>query len=73
MAEQKLAGPAFQESTVTAVDWAGVLEFVHLFRAFRLAIHPMKIVVGMLALVLIYLSGWVFDGVWGPQVLFGRN
>jgi len=51
------------------MQWTGVLEFVHLFKAFRMAINPAKIAVALLAVVLVYMSGRVFDFVWGPQVV----
>lgn len=47
-------------------------EVHHLFSGFRLAINPAKIVIGVLAIVLIYLSALAFDFVWGPQVYEGE-
>ncbi|MEI8197967.1 MAG: hypothetical protein WCI73_18900, partial [Phycisphaerae bacterium] len=47
-------------------------ELSHLFSGFRLAINPAKIIIGVLAIVLIYLSALAFDFVWGPQVYEGE-
>ena len=54
--------------TVHGIQWENVLEFVHLFRGFRLAINPAKIVVALLAIVLIYAAGFAFDLAWSHQV-----
>jgi hypothetical protein len=54
--------------TVTAVHWRNVLEFTQLFRSFRLAMNPAKILMALLALLLIYSAGRLFDLAWGPQV-----
>jgi hypothetical protein len=54
--------------TVAAVNWTAVLDFTQLFRGFRLSINPAKIVLALLAILLIYCAGRVFDYAWGPQV-----
>jgi hypothetical protein len=54
--------------TVHAVNWHNVLDFTQLFRGFRLAINPAKIVLALLAIFLIYAAGRLFDAAWGPQV-----
>ncbi|MCL2648867.1 MAG: hypothetical protein FWD61_18025 [Phycisphaerales bacterium] len=54
--------------TVVNIEWRRILEFTQLFRAFRLAINPAKISLVILAIVLIYGAGRVFDFAWGPQV-----
>jgi hypothetical protein len=58
--------------TVHGVNWENVLEFAHLFRGFRLAINPAKLAVALLAILLIYVAGWLFDFAWGPQVYAGE-
>jgi hypothetical protein len=57
---------------VQAVNWQNVLDFTHLFRGFRLAINPAKLVLALLAILLIYSAGRLFDAVWGPQVYPGE-
>jgi hypothetical protein len=54
--------------TVHAVNWHNVLDFTQLFRGFRLAINPAKLLLALLAIMLIYAAGRLFDAVWGPQV-----
>lgn len=62
------SSPSPREVKVTGIDYQGVFEFLHLFKGFRLAINPAKIVIGLLAILLIYCSGLAFDLAWGPQV-----
>jgi len=64
--------PSFRNVTVQGIDWGRALEFVHLFRAFRLAINPAKILIALMAIMLIYGAGRAFDAVWGPQVYVGE-
>jgi hypothetical protein len=53
-----------QTQTIRAVNWREVFPFTHLFRAFRIAVHPSKLLLALAALLLIYLGGRVLDGVW---------
>jgi len=63
-----LETPPHHHVTVAAVAWSNILEFLHLFKTFRLAINPAKLVVALLAILAIYGSGRLFDLAWGPQV-----
>ncbi len=58
--------------TVTGVQWPNLFEFMHVFRGFRLAINPAKIFVALMAIVLLYGAGRLFDALWGPQVYPGE-
>ncbi|HVX85210.1 MAG TPA: hypothetical protein VH253_10535 [Phycisphaerae bacterium] len=58
--------------TVVAVRWENLFEFIHLFRGFRLAINPAKIFLALMAILLLYGAGRLFDAVWGPQVYVGE-
>jgi hypothetical protein len=53
-----------QPLTIEAINWREAFPFTHLFRAFRVAIHPSKIVLGMVALLLLFGGGRVLDGFW---------
>ena len=55
-------------ATVNGVNWASVLDFTHVFRGFRLAINPAKLMAALLAIIAIYVAGRAFDAVWGSQV-----
>jgi hypothetical protein len=64
--------PALRHVRVATVDWESVLDFTQLFRGFRLAINPAKLLIALLAILLIYTAGRTFDAVWGPQVRIGE-
>ena len=38
-----------QPQTIRAIHWRDVFPFLNLFRAFRVAIHPSKLVLGLTA------------------------
>src|SRR5687768_9086428 len=53
-------------SVLRAINWREVFPFTHIFRAFRVAVHPSKLVLGLLALLTLYVGGRTMDWVW-PQ------
>src|SRR5437762_3402713 len=55
--------------TVRHINWREAFSFTHLFRAFRIAIHPSKLVLGLLALLALYCGGRILDGIWSPRSL----
>src|SRR5271168_2875132 len=55
---------ADQPLTIEAINWREAFPFTNIFRAFRVAIHPSKIVLGLVALVLLYTGGRLLDGCW---------
>lgn len=58
-----------QGSVVRGVQWREVLPFTHLFRGFRVAIHPSKLVLGLILLLLLYTGGRILDGLWNERDL----
>jgi hypothetical protein len=46
------------------IDWREVFPFTNLFRAFRIAVHPSKLALGLLLLILFYCGGRVLDACW---------
>jgi len=66
MAEAKR--PVFVEE----VQWLTVLPWLRLFRSFRMAIHPPKLLMALILVVLIYLCGRVIDAAFGPQAYDGE-
>ncbi|HEX8916544.1 MAG TPA: hypothetical protein VF796_29605, partial [Humisphaera sp.] len=46
------------------INWREVFPFTHIFRAFRIAVHPSKLVLGLVALLVLYAGGRVMDAVW---------
>ena len=57
---------------VDQADWTALLPFVRLFRGFRMAIHPAKLLLALLLVVLTYLGGLGMDLIWGAQVTPGE-
>ena len=50
-----------QPLTIQSIHWREAFPFTHLFRAFRVAIHPSKLLLGLIALTLLYISGTLLD------------
>ena len=54
-----------EESTVVRdIDWKSTFPWVNIFRSFRIAIHPSKIILALLALLAVYLGGMFLDAIW---------
>ena len=50
--------------TLREINWREAFPFTHLFRAFRVAIHPSKLIIALLALICLWGGGKVLDAVW---------
>ena len=46
------------------INWKELFPSLNLFRAFRVAIHPSKLVLGLLAILLLYAGGRLMDVAW---------
>ena len=46
------------------IDWRDVFDFSLVFKSFRMAIHPSKLLLALAAIAVIFLAGSVLDGVW---------
>jgi hypothetical protein len=64
--------PAGQRVRVEEADWSGLLPWTRLFRSFRMAIHPAKLLTALLLVVLVYLVGTIMDAVRSPVVYPGE-
>jgi hypothetical protein len=53
-------------NAIRSIHWREVFPFLHIFRAFRIAVHPSKLVLGLVALLSLYAGGRIMDAVW-PQ------
>jgi hypothetical protein len=54
---------------VRGINWKETFPFTLIFRSFRIAIHPSKLVLALLALLAIYVGGRILDGIWPAQYL----
>src|SRR3954454_16108128 len=52
--------------TVRHINWREAFPFTHLFRAFRIAIHPSKLIIALVALGCLWCGGLFLDLLW-PQ------
>jgi hypothetical protein len=55
---------ADEAQTIRSINWREVFPFTHIFKAFRVAVHPSKLVLALAALLLIYTGGRALDGIW---------
>ncbi|OPX25115.1 MAG: hypothetical protein B1H04_00700 [Planctomycetales bacterium 4484_123] len=55
---------ANEHQTVRSVSWGEIFSFTHIFKSFRMAIHPSKILLALLAIVLVCVFGWVTERIW---------
>src|SRR3954454_2240450 len=60
---------ADEAQTVRSINWREVFPFTNLFKAFRVAVHPSKLVLALAALLLLYFGGRILDGVWADKHL----
>ena len=61
MADEPQSNP---QVTLRAINWREAFPFTNIFRAFRVAVHPSKLVLGLLALLTLYAGGRILDGIW---------
>src|SRR2546421_5415675 len=60
---------ADEPQQIRGIHWRETFPFTHLFRAFRVAVHPSKLVLGLIALLSLYVGGRVLDGIWSARWL----
>src|SRR5688500_1852677 len=60
---------ADESSVLRGINWREAFPFTHLFRAFRIAIHPSKLVLGLVLLLSLYAGGRILDGIWPARHL----
>jgi len=58
---------ADESHVVRGVNWRESFPFTQIFRAFRVAIHPTKLILALVALMAIYAGGWLLDSIWPVQ------
>lgn len=60
---------ADEPHVIRGINWRETFPFTNIFRSFRVAIHPSKILLALAGLLLIYIGGRVLDGLWANQHL----
>jgi hypothetical protein len=49
------------------INWRETFPFTHIFRAFRIAIHPSKLLLALVALGCLWLGGSILDSLWNQS------
>src|SRR5438477_12309414 len=62
--ERSLNSMAEDTHVIRGINWRETFPFTNIFRSFRVAIHPSKLILALLAVLLLYLGGRVLDGLW---------
>src|SRR5205085_2018609 len=62
--ERSLNSMAEDTHVIRGIHWRETFPFTHIFRSFRVAIHPSKLILALLAILLLYVGGRVLDGIW---------
>ncbi len=52
------------QTTIRGINWRETFPFTQVFRAFRVAIHPTKLILALAALLSVYMGGRVLDALW---------
>ena len=60
---------ADESQTIRGINWREAFPFTNIFKAFRVAVHPSKLVLALAALLLIWLGGLLLDAVWADKHL----
>ncbi len=55
---------AEHSSELRRVSWNEVFGFTHIFKSFRMAIHPSKIMLSLAAIIVLYVGGMILGGIW---------
>jgi len=60
---------ADESQAIRAINWREIFPFTHIFRTFWIAIHPSKLVLGVLLIVSLYAGGRILDVFWPTSSL----
>jgi hypothetical protein len=58
---------ADESHVIRGVNWRETFPFTQVFRAFRVAIHPTKLMLALIALLSLYAGGRLLDSIWPVQ------
>ena len=62
---------AEEKFELRGINWQETFGFTHVFRSFKLAIHPSKLVLAFVGIVLCVIAGFGLDNLWyggGPII-----
>lgn len=55
---------ADDNQTLRSIDYRAAFPFTHIFRSFRIAVHPSKLLLALALLLVMYVGGRILDGIW---------
>jgi len=55
---------ADEQHELRRINWTQVFSFTHIFKSFKMAIHPSKMALCLAAIVVVFLVGWTMDLFW---------
>ena len=55
---------ADEQNELRQINWNEVFAFTHIFKGFRMAIHPSKLLLAFGAIVMVFLTGWFLGWLW---------
>src|SRR5690242_16167185 len=58
---------ADETHVIRGINWRETFPFTQIFRAFRVAIHPTKLMLALIALLALYAGGRLLDTMWPVQ------
>src|SRR5207248_5788983 len=58
---------ADESHVIRGINWRETFPFTQIFRAFRVAIHPTKLMLALAALLALYIGGRALDTIWPVQ------
>ena len=64
---------ADEPHVIRGINWKETFPFTLIFRSFRVAVHPSKLVLALLALLSIYCGGRILDAIWPARYLAVPN
>ena len=66
---------AEEKKQLCGIDWQQTFAFTNVFRSFRLAIHPSKLVLAFLGLAICFVAGLALDSIWyaGPAIIWDNS
>lgn len=64
---------ADEQHEIRHIHWNEVFSFTQVFKSFRLAIHPSKLILALMAIVLVFAGGWVMDNIWSLGNVYVMN
>lgn len=64
---------ADEAQVVRSIQWRELFPFINLFRAFRVAIQPSKLFLGLVMVLALYAGGRVLDAIWASSYYPSRG